>query len=309
MGEHVLLVGAILLDVKGKPQAGLEPGVSNPAAIRSTRGGTARNVAENLALLGADVYLISAVGDDLPGKQLLEQTAASGVHVETVQVIEGASTGTYVAVLEEDGSLSVAMDDVRVMAAITPELLETHRTLFADAAMIMMDGSLPPETMAKVVELAQAYGVPLVADPSSTRVAYKLRPYLSHLHLVVPNEREAAELCELEFDESDTDAGLHLARALVKAGVEHAVVTRADFGLNYATDQETGTIPARYSQFVDSTGTGDALTAAIVFGMLNDLSDIESIRLGAAAVSLTLQTAETVVPNLSLDMLYEHLIV
>ncbi|GAB4279928.1 MAG: PfkB family carbohydrate kinase [Candidatus Promineifilaceae bacterium] len=309
MGEHVLLVGAILLDVKGKPQAGLEPGVSNPAAIRSTRGGTARNVAENLALLGADVYLISAVGDDLPGKQLLEQTAASGVHVETVQVIKGASTGTYVAVLEEDGSLSVAMDDVRVMAAITPELLETRRDLFADAAMIMMDGSLLPETMAKVVELAQAYDVPLVADPSSTRVAYKLRPYLSHLHLVVPNEREAAELCELEFDENDTDAGLHLARALVKAGVEHAVVTRADFGLNYATDQETGMIPARYSQFVDSTGTGDALTAAIIFGMLNELPDIESMRLGAAAVSLTLQTAETVVPNLSLDMLYEHLIV
>ncbi len=309
MGEHVLLVGAILLDVKGKPQAGLEPGVSNPAAIRSTRGGTARNVAENLALLGADVYLISAVGDDLPGKQLLEQTAASGVHVDTVQVIEGASTGTYVAVLEDDGSLSVAMDDVRVMAAITPDLLETHRALFADAAMIMMDGSLLPETMAKVVELAQEYDVPLVADPSSTRVAYKLRPYLSHLHLVVPNEREAAELCELEFDENDADAGLYLARALVKAGVEHAVVTRADFGLNYATDQETGTIPARYSQFVDSTGTGDALTAAIVFGMLNELSDIESIRLGAAAVSLTLQTAETVVPNLSLDMLYEHLIV
>ena len=38
MGEHILVIGAILLDVKGKPVAGLEPGTSNPAGIRVTRG-------------------------------------------------------------------------------------------------------------------------------------------------------------------------------------------------------------------------------------------------------------------------------
>ncbi|NJN54299.1 MAG: carbohydrate kinase family protein [Anaerolineae bacterium] len=60
---------------------------------------------------------------------------------------------------------------------------------------------------------------------------------------------------------------------------------------------------------VDSTGTGDAVTAAIIFGFLNNLPPREAIRLGAAAASLTLQTNETVVPDLSLDMLYDHLIV
>ena len=52
MGEHVLVIGAILLDSKGKPDAGLEPNTSNPADVRITRGGTARNVAENS--VGAD---------------------------------------------------------------------------------------------------------------------------------------------------------------------------------------------------------------------------------------------------------------
>jgi pseudouridine kinase len=46
-----------------------------------------------------------------------------------------------------------------------------------------------------------------------------------------------------------------------------------------------------------------------MFGMVNDLPITEAIRLGAAAASLTLQTSETVVPDLSLDMLYDHLIV
>lgn len=309
MGEQVVLVGATLLDTKGKPLAGLEPGTSNPALIRSTRGGTARNVAENLARLGASVTLISAIGDDPTGHSLLAQTAEAGVNLDHVMVVPDQPTGAYIALLEPDGTLSVAVDDVRVMEAITPDYLLQRRALFAAADMIMMDGSLSEETMRAVVELARGYSVPLCADPSSGRLAYKLRPFLANLHLVVPNQVEEAELCDVVFPGYDPHESLTLARRLVSAGVSTVVVTLSDFGLDYATADEMGYIPPRYSRMVDSTGTGDAVTAAIMFGMLNDLPVIESIRLGAAAAGLTLQTTETVVPDLSLDMLYDHLIV
>jgi pseudouridine kinase len=309
MADHVLLIGATLLDIKGKPDAGLEPGTSNPAAIRSTRGGTARNVAENLSRLGATVTLISVVGDDLTGQRLLEQTAAAGVNLDHVQTIPQHNTGAYMALLEQDGTLSVALDDVRVMAHITPVYLNRLRSLFAEADMVMMDGSLTPAAMKTVVRLANECQVPLCADPSSARLAYKLRPYLPYLHLVVPNEVEAIELCQVDLDRADPDTNFKLARQLIQAGVQHAVITLSDFGLTYATSDETGTIPARYSEMVDSTGTGDAITAAIIFGMVNDLPTIESMRLGAAAAGLTLQIHDTVVPELSLDMLYDHLIV
>lgn len=310
MDDYVLLIGATLLDIKGRPDVGLEPGTSNPAAIRSTRGGTARNVAENLARLGATVTLLSAVGEDLTGQRLLEQTAASGVNLEYVQVIPEENTGAYIALLEQDGTLSVALDDVRVMAHITPDYLNRMHALFARADMVMVDGSLTPAALKTAVRLAEQYQVPLCADPSSARLVYKLRPYLPHLHLVVPNEAEAIELGQLDdIDRSDADASIRMARQLVKAGVGHAVVTRSDFGLTYATSDEMGTIPARFSDMVDSTGTGDAITAAIIFGMINDLPTVESMRLGAAAAGLTLQVLDTVVPELSLDMLYDHLIV
>lgn len=309
MGENVLVIGAMLLDVKGKPSAGLEPGTSNPSSIRITRGGTARNVAENLARLGANVTLISAIGQDVTGERLLAQTAAANVNTEYVEIVAGKNTGAYMAVLETDGSLSVALDDVSVMDHITPDLLLAHSDLFAAADMIMMDGSLTSEAMATVVKLAKSHKRPLCADPSSARLAYKLRPYLPDLHLVVPNEVEAVELCQFDVLEHDPDSVLHLARMLVQAGVTTVVLTLTDFGLDYATSDETGYIPARYSEMVDSTGTGDAVTAAIMFGLLNGLPTIEAMRLGAAAASLTLETNETVVPNLSLDMLYDHLIV
>lgn len=309
MSKHILVIGATLLDTKGKPTAGLEPGTSNPAHIRHVRGGTARNVAENLGRLGADVLLISAVGDDRTGKQLISQTADAGVNINYVVQVEKINTGSYIAILDEDGKMSVALDDVRVMEAINPGFLHRNRRLFRDACMIMIDGSLTPATIETAVRLAQQYEVPICADPSSTRLAHKLHPHLANLHLVVPNEVEAAVLCGVDYAGYDPDASLEVALLLTRAGVRTTTITLSDFGLVFATSDETGYIPPRYSQIVDITGTGDAVSAAIIFGMINNLPTIEAIRLGAAAASLTLQTNDTVVPDLSLDMLYDHLFV
>ena len=248
MSEQILVIGAMLLDTKGKPHEGLEPGTSNPAAIRSTRGGTARNVAENLALLGAEVTLLSAVGDDATGRRLLAQTAETGVNLDYVCTIQGENTGAYIAILDPDGSLAVALDDVNVMRHITPEYLYEHEDLFGQVNMVMMDGSLVPEAMETVIQLAQQYHIPLCADPSSARLAYKLRPFFPYIHFVAPNEVEAAELCQADDPSDDPDKGLELARQLVREGVEIAVVTLSDFGIHYATSDETGTIPAKYSE-------------------------------------------------------------
>ena len=309
MEKYILVIGAMLLDTKGKPAQGLEPSTSNPAFIRSTRGGSARNVAENLARLGANVQLVSAVGDDQTGLRLIDSTAVAGVDMSYVRILEGQRTGSYIAILDAEGSLSVALDDVGVMTHVSGQYLYQHRKLVRDAALVMVDGSLTPGALNTVVQLTQKYHIPLCADPSSTRFAPKLQPHLSALSLAVPNEVEAAALCDIDFEGFDPESSEQMARKIVQKGVDTAVVTLSDFGLAYATTDETGYIPGRYTEMVDTTGTGDALTAAIMFGIYNELPVMQSIRLGAAAASLTLQTSRTVVADLNLDMLYEHLIV
>lgn len=309
MGTHILVIGASLMDNKGKPLAGLEPHTSNPALIRLSRGGTARNVAENLGRLGADVMLISAIGSDRIGRFLMETTIAAGVNVDFVVTSTTHRSGSYIALLNPDGSLSVALDDTSVMEQITAQYLYQQRRLFRDARMVMVDGSLSEEALAMAMRLAQQYGVPICADPSSARLAYKMCPYLDRLLLIAPNEVEAAAICGVSFGGFDPESSIQVARQLVTSGVKNAVVTLSDFGLAYATAVESGYIPPRYNQMVDSTGTGDAITAAIMFALMNGLETIEAMRLGAAAAGLTLQTEETVVPDLSLDLLYDHLTV
>ena len=307
MSEKVVVVGAILLDTKGKPTAGLEPETSNPGIIQRTRGGTARNVAENLGRYGAEVVLLSAVGDDVTGNWLTEATAEAGVDTSRVLVREDYRTGSYIAFINDDGTLSVALNDTLVMEQVTSEYIEANAEQFADAAMVFLDGSLPEDTIATCVALAKENNVPIIADPSSTRLVHKFRDYLKEFLLIVPNEVEASVICDCDFDGFDPEASLDVARRLQRKGVSNVVVTLSDFGLVYVTQDESGYFPAKYQNFVDSTGTGDAITAAIMFGLLEEIPMTECMRLGAAAASLTLQSDESVRADLSLDLLYDHL--
>jgi pseudouridine kinase len=307
MDGHILVIGAMLIDTKGVPLQGLEPGTSNSADIHSVRGGTARNVAENLGALGADVILVSAVGDDIDGRRLLAETAMAGVDVSHVRIVPDSHTGSYMAILNDDGSLAVALNDTAVMNHVTPDWLMRHRALFREARIVFFDGSVSEHVVQTVFYLADQYNLPVGADPSSTRLVPRLRPWLSHLTLAVPNAREAAALLNADIDQFDSDTSLALAKELHRSGIEVAVVTLSDYGLVYATSGEHGHLPALYREVVDSTGTGDAITAAIIFGMLENLPVTDCMRLGAAAAGLTLQSRETVVPGLTLDLLYDNL--
>ena len=307
MSDPILVIGASLLDTKGKPLAGLEPGTSNPGVIQRTRGGTARNVAENLGRYGAEVILLSALGDDISGQWLQSATAEAGVDMSRVIVSPAHRTGSYIAFLETDGTLSVALNDTSVMEIITPDYVQQYADLFADASMLFLDGSLPEATIKTAVELARKHKLPICADPSSVRLVHKFRPYIRDFKLIVPNEVEASAMANVDFAGFDPDASLEVARRLERQGIETVVITLSDFGFVYVSQDESGYFPAKYRTFVDSTGTGDAITAAIMFGMLEQIPITECMRLGTAAASLTLQSDESVRTDLSLDLLYDHL--
>jgi pseudouridine kinase len=134
-----------------------------------------------------------------------------------------------------------------------------------------------------------------------------LCPYLPELLLVTPNAAEAEALCGVAV--TGRESGLEAAHRLVSLGVQIAIVTLGATGLVYATSQESGHVPAIECDIVDFTGAGDSLTAGVVFGLLNDLPIDEAVRLGTSAAALTLQSRETVCPTLSLERLYDQLVI
>lgn len=303
----VLVIGAAGLDVKGEVGGPLQMGTSNPGSIRQSPGGVARNIAENLARLGVEVALITALGDDWPGRYILEHARQAGINTDHILVRPDLRTGTYLALQDQEKQLIVGLDDMGAIQAITPQYLHDRQHLFQEAEMIAIDANLSPEALEIVFRLAAEYHRPVCADPTSASLAVRLQPFLGQLHLVTPNLQEAyALLGEVGGSSSHP---IRIARRLVAQGVKLAVITLAEKGLCYATVQESGNLPAIAVPIVDRTGVGDALTAAVIFGLLEGLPPTEAVRLGLSAAALTLQCRHTVCPDLSLERLYETLVV
>jgi pseudouridine kinase len=303
MADGALIIGAANFDIKGRM---LHPPVitsSNSSAIRTSFGGVARNIAENLARLGAPVTLLTAVGDDYAGEDILSGADDVGVDVSRAIIAEDETTGTYLAALDEGGDLYLGLDDLRVLRHLTPDYLRMNRDAFRECAMVAFDLNLSEDAMLTAMHMAHEYGKPICVDPTSTVLASRMRPHLPMVNVVTPNIAEAEAILRCGPIHT-ADEALNAARQLVGLGVEAAVITQAESGACYATDEESGQFPAVRVEVRDTTGAGDALTAVVIFGWLNGLTVGDSLQLGLRAAALTLRTIETVAPELSLDRLY-----
>jgi pseudouridine kinase len=305
--SSVLVIGAAGWDMVGRVKSSLTAHTSNPAQIRLSFGGAARNVAENLLRLGTPVTLLSVVGDDSSGDRLIEAIAGVGANVEAVLRSTQYPTGSYLAVINTNGKLEYGLDDMRVMAELSPKYIHAHEDLFEQASLLFIDTNLSKETLRTVMSVARRVRLPVCADPISESLAGKLIPYLSRLRLVVPNGGEASILCDKKSGPTTRKEAIEAAKCLVSQGVEIAIVTMAELGVCYATSETSGYVPPLRTNVIDPTGAGDALTAAVLFGLMNQMPIDDAVRLGVAAESVTLNYRGAVVPDLSLEKLYDQL--
>ena len=304
---NVLVVGATAIDVKGWAAQPLAPGTPIPGKVRVAPGGVARNVAENLARLGITTFFLSAVGNDEFGSTALNAASACGVDTSEGQVVTGARTAAYVSVLDGRGRPRWAVSDMDVTLYITPDYLYRHRRWFRDADWIVVDANLDGKAQSTLFRLAEQYHVPVGADPTSAALAPRLSPWMSKLAMITPNEAEATALCGRPV--TNREEALAAAKYLVAKGVQLAIVTLAEAGLCYATRSESGHVPAIRCHVVDYTGAGDAFSAGVVFGLLNDFPVDEAVRLGVSAATLTLKCEDTVCPEMNLEQLYDQLVI
>jgi len=300
---YVLVIGAAGIDTKGYASAPLESGTSNPGKIKSSSGGVARNISENLSRLGQDVILLSAIGNDPPGERVLKRLQKSGIDTANLLVVDNRRTSAYIALYDEHKALIHSIDDMSVLDAISAQYIYRQRSLIHKADMVVMDGNLSIAVISSVIKQAAAKKVPVAVDPTSVSLADKIIPHLANLYMVTPNAAEAEVLTGQRV--KTRGQAIKAAHSLVALGVDIVVVTLGEKGVVYATSDTSGHIPALSTNVVDMTGASDAMSAAIVFASLNDFSVDEAVRLGASAAFLTLQTEESVVPDMTLDLLYD----
>jgi len=290
-----VVIGGANVDLKARSKAPATSQTSNPGHGSMAPGGVARNIAENIARLGDRVHLISIVGRDPMGDNLLDHTAAAGVRVEYVARTDGP-TGTYTAVLDVDGELIVAIADMETTAELGPEQLHNARDVIRAAGVVVVDGNLSLNALEYALDLSA--GVRTIFEPVSVPKAAQLKDAIDdRLHAVTPNRDELAALTDLP---TRTDRQVRTAaRALHDRGVELVWVRLGERGSMLSTANDIIEIPAIPTTVEDVSGAGDSMLGAFCHVLLRGGSPEEAARFGHAAAALTIASSHTVRPDLT----------
>lgn len=296
---RVLCIGGATVDRTYLLAGPLRFDTSNPAEGRRGYGGVARNVAENLARLGATVGLVTAVGGDESGRALAAALAATGVDTRGVAEVPGASTAEYAAILTPEGDLAFGLADMAILDTLTPAVLATQAPLMAAAEWVFADCNLPAVSLAALAQRSfSGARYRLAVDAVSVVKAARLPERLDGIGLLVLNGAEAgAVLARTGARSSSPEED---AAALRRAGCDAVVLTLGPRGAVAASREGTVRLEAvPVVGTVDVTGAGDSLVAATLYGLVAGASLAEAVALGCRAAAHTVAHLGTVSPDLA----------
>ena len=295
--DPIHVIGAVNHDVQARGATVLEPGDSTPGDVLSSAGGVGRNLAENLARLGLVTRLAADVGDDAIGEQLLAHTAAAGVDVQACRRLVDSRTASFIALLDPDGELRLAVNDMAIQQACDTTRMAALQPWLAKAGTVVIEANLPHEAIVALAAQLPAEQA-LVADAVSAVKCVRLEPILHRLSLLKLDRAEAQVLTGVACD---TEAGcLTAAQQLAARGVAHVLISRGDQGCvwHHAGHGE-GLEPAMPTRVVGTSGAGDALLSGVL-AMLVRGGDLRSaVRFGQRCAALTLQITAACHPGLA----------
>ena len=293
-GSYAVVVGGVNVDIGGKAFSQLVPADSNPGTVKISLGGVGRNIAHNLSLLGTDVRLLTAFGDDVHGQRVAASCAELGIDASHANRITGAATSTYLYLTDEKGEMALAVSDMEICKKITPAYLASNLSLLQNAQLVIADANIPQESL---IYLAENCTAPLFCDPVSTAKAEKLRPILHRIHTLKPNRLEAELLSGIKIETREDVA--KAAEHLLEQGVHRLFISLGADGMYAAMGGERLWLPNLPGKMVNTTGCGDAAMAAIGWAHLEGMNLKETALAGLAAGVITMESEETINPAMS----------
>ena len=261
---QILCIGSVLWDIIGRSASHMRQGSDVPGRITRIPGGVMMNIAMTLARFGMRPTLLTAVGKDAEGIELVAACAQLGMDVDHIYRSDDLPTDRYMAVEGANG-LIAAIADAHSLEAAGAKILHPLRdgTIAHPNApfdgYVVLDGNL---TYSLLEDISQdpAFGqADLRVAPASPGKAERLLPFVNHARgTLYVNLEEASILCQTEFKTSADGA-----RGLLDRGAARVLVTDGGQSATEASSQDgliTQTPPEVLVTRV--TGAGDTFMAA-----------------------------------------------
>ncbi len=261
--SEILCIGSVLWDVIGRSASVMRQGSDVPGRITRLPGGVAMNIAMTLVRFGMTPTLLTAIGRDPEGDELVHSCARLGMVTDHIYRSQDLPTDRYMAVEGANG-LIAAIADAHSLEAAGAKILRPlmHGPLGYEntpfEGPIALDGNLTLNLLEEIAQSPAFARADLRVAPASPGKAERLLPFLKHARATLyVNLEEAGLLCQREFTDSESAAqGLldrGALRVLVTDGGNSATVGSAESVL---TQKPPSVLVTRV------TGAGDTFMAA-----------------------------------------------
>lgn len=292
---YVLVFGISICDIFGFTHNNYRVKDSNPGKVKMSYGGVCRNIAENMARMAIHTKFITVLGDDAKGRGLLEDANRMHLDMEHSLVVPGASTPTYIAILDEHGEMVSAVVDINITQHLTKEFVDSKAEVIKNAEYVFV-GADEPELMEYMLK---EYGkhTRFVLDPVSAAKAQDVKPFIEYFHTIKPNRYEAEVLCGFSLDSKEAvhRAGLYFR----ELGIEQIFISLDAEGIYYNNGEQAGIIKARDVEVANVTGAGDAFVAGIGYGYTHGLSVQDTVKYAVTMSNITISHEETIHPDMN----------
>lgn len=288
--NYVSVLGGCNIDIVGLPYSTLVRGDSNLGSIELTLGGVGRNIAENIGLLGIPIKMFSVVGEDIYGEKIVSETSLSGVDMSFVKRIPRVNTGTYLAILDENKDMDVAINDMDIIVYFNRDYIFENLNTIRKSSIIVFDTNPSEEILSYSTKIFE--DKKLFLDTVSNIKAKKVKSIIGRFHTIKPNLKEAEVLTDMAIDNYDDMR--KACEKLHKKGVQNICISLSEKGVFYSSKDGYGMIDTLNKNPKNVTGAGDAFQAGLVYGEYNSLKFRDSVRLALAAASMAMDTHQTI---------------
>jgi len=269
-------------------------------------GGAPANFACHAAVLGANVSMVSAVGDDSRGHEAIEILRGHNVDVASIQVIEDAPTGSVGVSLDGAGKPTFVIHEDSAWDRIgwTPEL--ESRGTAADAVYfgtLGQRGEVSRTTIRRALDVAEASKTARILDVNLRPPYYDdvlIRESVGLASVLKLSDDELEEVAAACGVGSAGDSQERLRALLDQFNLDLVVMTRGAEGALLVSPDGTVDQPGVPTQVRDTVGAGDAFTAVLVVGLLSGLA-LETVARNACEHAAAVCARLGAVPDLSAD--------
>lgn len=282
----IYCIGSVLWDIIGRSPSTMRVGSDVPGRITRLPGGVALNIAMTLRRYELAPSLLSVVGRDEEGDELVRACREMGLETKHLYRSKDLPTDRYMAIEGQNGLIAAVADAHSLEQAgnkiLTPMLDGTLGNAQAPyAGVVALDGNLTEALLREISHLAEFSQADLRVAPASPGKAERLTPLLGHAGATLyVNLEEASLLCRTEF----ADAA-QAAQGLLDKGATRVLVTN---GGKAACDGHTqGLISLDPPEVLVTriTGAGDTFMAAHIAAEMDGKTRLDALKaaLDAAA--------------------------